>query len=159
MFSLKLIIYRGGILRFGIPSHWLEEYEEEGGGTFYEDTPDSGTLRLNVMTMEAPPSVQSLTPMSVLQGALDPGSDIAPLANGNAIATSVEQAEEEGDDLRIQFWQLATVIPPRYGRIAFFSYTVLAKQFEETKVQRELQLLDEQIREAQFSPELGEELG
>ncbi|MBL8085918.1 MAG: hypothetical protein JNN26_25045, partial [Candidatus Obscuribacter sp.] len=50
---MKTIVYRGGIVKFQIPSHWKEEYEEEGGGTFYEDSADSGTLRLNVLTFES----------------------------------------------------------------------------------------------------------
>jgi hypothetical protein len=45
---MKRIAYRGGIVSFVIPDVWLEEYEGEGGATFYEDKPGSGTLRLNV---------------------------------------------------------------------------------------------------------------
>ncbi|MBK8594774.1 MAG: hypothetical protein IPN83_04160 [Holophagales bacterium] len=40
---MKSITYRGGLVTFRIPRHWVEEYEEDGGGTFYEDRPDSGT--------------------------------------------------------------------------------------------------------------------
>ena len=32
----KTVVYRGRIVRFRIPEHWIEEYEHEGGGTFYE---------------------------------------------------------------------------------------------------------------------------
>ena len=46
MTALKTIIYRGGIARFRVPHSWVEEYEPEGGGTFYEDGPDTGTLRM-----------------------------------------------------------------------------------------------------------------
>jgi hypothetical protein len=35
--QFKTIVYRGGIVRFRIPAHWIEEYEHEGGGTFYEE--------------------------------------------------------------------------------------------------------------------------
>jgi hypothetical protein len=53
MTSLKPITYRGGIVRFEIPSDWIEEFETSGGGTFYENRPDSGTLRLNVLSFSS----------------------------------------------------------------------------------------------------------
>ncbi len=31
----KQINYRGGIVRFQIPSSWVEESEEDGGGIFF----------------------------------------------------------------------------------------------------------------------------
>jgi hypothetical protein len=49
---MKTITYRGGLITFQIPTDWIEEYEENGGGTFYEDSPESGTLRLNVLTIK-----------------------------------------------------------------------------------------------------------
>lgn len=59
MTNLKHIKYRGGIAEFQIPSHWREEYEPGGGGTFYEDSPDSGTLRLNVLSLSSKDTSQS----------------------------------------------------------------------------------------------------
>ena len=50
--SSKPVIYRGGLVSFNIPSRWREEYELQGGGTFYEVGEDTGTLRLNVLTFE-----------------------------------------------------------------------------------------------------------
>jgi hypothetical protein len=47
--NFKTVNYRGGVVSFEIPEHWKEEYEPKGGGTFYEDRPDSGTLRLHVL--------------------------------------------------------------------------------------------------------------
>lgn len=44
--ELKTIVYRGGLVRFSIPATWQEEYEPDGGGTFYKEGPDTGTLRL-----------------------------------------------------------------------------------------------------------------
>jgi len=52
--QMKTIEYRGGVVSFRIPSKWKEEYEEKGGGTFYEPVQDSGTLRLNIITFKAP---------------------------------------------------------------------------------------------------------
>ena len=65
--NLKTISYRGGVVTFQIPSTWIEEYEEQGGGTFYEDSPDSGTLRLNVMTFKTPQSSDQERAIETLQ--------------------------------------------------------------------------------------------
>jgi hypothetical protein len=51
---LKVITYRGGLVRFRIPAAWREEYEDAGGGIFYAPGDDTGTLRISVLTMEAP---------------------------------------------------------------------------------------------------------
>ncbi|HSI65722.1 MAG TPA: hypothetical protein VLE43_21530, partial [Candidatus Saccharimonadia bacterium] len=49
MWETKTVTYRGGVVVFDLPARWVEEYEPSGGGTFYEDTPQSGTLRLSVL--------------------------------------------------------------------------------------------------------------
>ena len=54
---LKTIVYRGGVLKFRIPSSWKEEYSDMDGGTFYEDRPYSGTLRVKVITLKVPTNV------------------------------------------------------------------------------------------------------
>ncbi len=48
---MKKITYRDGLISFQIPKDWIEEYEENGSGTFYEDSQESGTLRVNVLTV------------------------------------------------------------------------------------------------------------
>ena len=37
--ALKTIKYRGGLVTFRVPAHWKEDYEPEGGGTFYDARP------------------------------------------------------------------------------------------------------------------------
>ncbi|NUY79653.1 hypothetical protein HUK80_02000 [Flavobacterium sp. MAH-1] len=51
---MKKILYRGGLLQFKIPENDVEEYDEIEGATFYEDGPYTGTVRLNVITLEKP---------------------------------------------------------------------------------------------------------
>lgn len=53
MVPLKTISYRGGIATFAVPESWVEEYEPEGGGTFYDDVEGAGTLRLNVLSFKS----------------------------------------------------------------------------------------------------------
>jgi hypothetical protein len=56
---MKKIEYQGGLLSFNIPSNWIEEYDEINGGAYYEDIPTSGTLRLNVLTIQSKPENES----------------------------------------------------------------------------------------------------
>jgi hypothetical protein len=50
---MKKIEYQNGLVAFSIPKNWIEEYSDEHGAAFYEDSPNSGTLRLNVMTVSS----------------------------------------------------------------------------------------------------------
>ena len=157
MSALKTINYRGGLVIFSIPATWREEYEPAGGGTFYEDRPDSGTLRLNVMTMEAPPYAQELSALQALSHSTAAGDEreVTALPNGNAMARYVKKAVEDRQRLHIHYWEVASPLPPRHMRLAIFSYTLFAAQTSTSSVRRELEMLNQQIEAAQFASELG----
>jgi hypothetical protein len=157
MTALKTVRYRGGVLTFSIPASWCEEYEPEGGATFYEDRPDSSTLRLNVMTMEAPPNMRELSAMQALSDSEEGGDgrQIRALPDGNAVARYMQTPVEEGKQLHIHFWEVASPSPPRHMRLAVFSYTILASQASSDSIRQELELLDGLITKAQFAKELG----
>jgi hypothetical protein len=53
MIKLKTISYLEGLVRFRIPESWAEHYAPESGAAFYSDNPDSGILRLDVITAVA----------------------------------------------------------------------------------------------------------
>jgi len=152
--ELKKIKYRGGLVNFSIPAGWVEEYDPNGGGTFYEDNPDAGTLRLNVLTIESPRELTGDSAFEILAGR---GEDrqIRRLPNDNAVARYMLPANDRGHDLHIHYWELASPCPPRHLRLAIFSYTLLAKNVSEPSVQAELNLLDSSIGEAEFSKVLG----
>ncbi len=100
--QFKTINYRGGLVRFRIPTDWIEEYEPEGGGMFYADGPDTGTLRLNVLTsvregggpME--PAAEFLSNLSGLDRAATP---VIVHSDGNASTSYWEFGEERGTNL------------------------------------------------------------
>jgi hypothetical protein len=154
--SLKEINYRGGVVKFKIPSNWKEEYEENGGGAFYEDTPNTGTLRLNIITMQAPPDVDGNLPVQALSSvsAIDQNS-IEILANGNVLAHAVQRSEEQGKRITLYWWYLANYVPPNYVRIANYSYTILTSRENDRKTQEEIELLKTQIKNAVFHPDWG----
>jgi hypothetical protein len=149
--DLKTIDYRGGVVRFAIPASWLEEYEPQGGGTFYRDHPDSGTLRLNVLTFEG----KGLPDKEALLRAAGQSGTPEWLPTGNAFVSYRTSASENGETLAVFHWHLANAVAPRHLRLALFSYTVLADQADSAAVKQEVQLLTEQVRNATFSADLG----
>ena len=80
---------------------------------------------------------------------------VTPLPNGNAMLTHYKDCEEEGEDLRIYFWQITNYVHPKHVRVAAFSYTILAGQENEPTIANELEIIREQIPKATFALELG----
>jgi hypothetical protein len=151
MNQLKSICYRGGIARFSIPASWKEEYEASGGATFYEDRPDSGTFRLNVLSFS---SNGKETGDQTIAG-LIAKSGYKALRDGLAIKQYVKSAEEDGEPLRIYYWQVAIPVERCNVRLAIFSYTILASQGTDKQVCQEIDLLDRCILNGEFSSEQG----
>lgn len=155
--GIKEIIYRGGLLRFWIPDAWVEHYESDGGGTFYEDAPDTGTLRLSVITARAPADRIDGQPADCLRGFRNVAAgDVQELANGNAFATAVTHSTEDGDPITM-FWLYAgNFVRPDHIRIACFSYTVLTSREDDPGVVDEVRMLTESVSNIEFHPELGD---
>lgn len=154
---LKEINLKGGVIRFKIPSNWKEEYSEKGKGAFYEDAPDTGTLRVDVLTMEAPHDAKGNLPVLALSSLPDIDQEnIEILDNGNALAYEVERDDEQGTKWTLYWWHLANYVPPDYVRIASFSYAILTSKENDRKTKEEIELIESQIRNAVFNPELVE---
>lgn len=156
---LKIINYRGGVIRFRIPASWAEEYEDAGGGTFYGPGDDTGTLRLNILTMEAPTkkAVNADTAANVLkQESQEYGVPIVPLREGVAMIRYDLPAEERGQSLTIRYWRIAQSLPPKNVRMALFSYTLRTEQFKNSSVENELGVIDREIAVAELAPALGQ---
>lgn len=155
--SLKEINYREGVLKFNIPAIWEEVYEEDGGGLFYEDTPDAGTLHLNIITLQTPPDLTENLAVEALSSVTDVGiNDIEMLSNGNALARSIQRTQEQGIDITSHWWYIVNQIPPNYMRMANFSYTIVSAQENTDSFNNELNLLDGLIKNAVFHPDLAE---
>jgi hypothetical protein len=153
---MKTIIYRGGLVRFRIPAQWIEEYEDDGGGTFYEDDPDSPTLRINVLTLEAPRIVDTNTPSELLGSRAEKtGQQIVRLDTGNAVIAYNQSAEEDGHPLVIYYWELANAVPPKHGRLAIFSLTILKSQQSDQEITKTIQMVDREVRACEFATDLG----
>ena len=150
--EMKTITYRGGIVTFRIPRDWIEEYERDGGGTFYRDDPDSSTLRLSTMTMEG----KQLADEDDLLAALsDKPAEPELLESGHALVTYEQRTEERGEALRMRYWLVAQAVEPRHVRLAIYSHTVLAQDANSPAMIEEVEMLDREIRNASYSPRLG----
>jgi hypothetical protein len=153
---LKTISYRGGVVTFRIPAHWVEEYEPDGGGTFYDDAPDPGTFRLQTITAESPAPLSTESAPDVLTSLPEAATvPVELLPSGCALILYTQSAMEGGHRLVITYWLVAQVVPPRHARISNFSYTLLERQCNDAQYRGELELLDREVRASVFSPELG----
>jgi hypothetical protein len=150
---LKLIEYRGGLATFRVPADWLGEYEDAGGATFYADEPDSGALRLNVLTFEAPSRPSAADLLRAVEG---PRRTAELLPTGNALATYAEDATEDGVPLQLFYWEVANGVDPSHVRLAVFSYTVLRERRDLPEVAAEIAMLDREIRRTAFAADLGD---
>jgi hypothetical protein len=150
MTKKKMIKYRGGIAEFAIPSHWHEEYEPEGGGTFYADSPDSGTLRLNVISC-----VSKDTPAEQIAAIYFRDGTVKTTNEGFPLRRREKAVEEDGERLHIVSWKVAIPVPPKSLRVALFTYTILKKQKDDPPFIAEMQELERSIEQSSFSQEPG----
>lgn len=151
---LKTITYRGGLVRFRIPANWIEEYEESGGGTFYEPGNDSGTLRLNILTFKGPadkPIASQAAGDAPLRESREKGVPVERLRESAALLRVDGECEEHGERLKIRYWRIAWVSPPMHFHMAIFSYTLLAWQFNDPAFAAELALLDRELRQSELA--------
>lgn len=150
MSNFKTITYRGGIAQFAIPAHWREEYEPAGGGTFYEDSPDSGTLRLNVLSFESKD-----TPAEQMAATAFRDGVILSTTSGLPLRREEKAAEENGERLHIVRWEVAIPVAPKSLRLAIFSYTILESQLRDSVFAEEIQELEKSIKQASYSQASG----
>jgi hypothetical protein len=155
--KLKKISYRGGVVEFSIPANWKEEYEQDGGGMFYEQSTDSGTLRLNVITAKAPSPINDKSASDTLKGLKAAKSrEVVLLPNGNALLHFSEPAIEAGHKLHMLYWIVANPVGTSHVRVATFSYTLLEGQQNQARFTKEIALIDSEVRKATFAKELGQ---
>jgi hypothetical protein len=155
---MKQIDYRGGIVRFLIPETWVEEYEDAGGGAFYEDRPGSGTLRLNVISAKKPadaPDAGSAL-MAFMDRKRPPDSSLRIVGNGNILCRYTKTVTEDGQEFVMHYWEIGNTVDPTNVRLAIFSFAVLASHSSFGDTLRDLAMLEEQLAAAEFYEGLGE---
>jgi hypothetical protein len=125
--GLREVDYRGGLVRFHIPATWRDEYDPEGGGTFFDPASRQRTLRLHTLAIEKPGQA-GRDDMAFLLGSLRPRSEctLATLADGRLLLKHVDTGREAGIDLVLYTWQLARSISADRARLAVFTLAVPA---------------------------------
>jgi hypothetical protein len=142
----KTISYRGGLVTFSLPRPWKEEYAPEGGGTFFDDRADAGTLRLNVMTVSSPHE----TVADYLRTTYPAGPPA--LTNGGfPLEHDVRTATEGSNKLLIYKWMVTVATKPGTFRLFIFQHTILASQVADPRIVAEVKFLNRSIRAATYS--------
>jgi len=150
--SLKTISYRGGLVAFEIPTDWTDEYERNGGGTFYNKEPDSGTLRLNVLSMAR----KVPAPLEDVAREVFRGDSYQTLPSGNPVRHFVKRVEERGTLLDLHRWEVLVAVSAVDLRLACFTHTMLASQEGSARAARELAAVDSAVRTARYSTASGQ---
>lgn len=155
---LKTVDYRGGVICFRIPSDWTEEYEDEGGGTFYGPGEHAGTLRVEITTGEGkdgePVTIDRLTKLFADDSAKY-GVASKLLGDNVAMIRYDMPAVERGQPLMLRCWRIFQALPPKNFRHVLFTYTQLADQFDHPTSRAGMELLDREILAVEFAPTLG----
>jgi hypothetical protein len=150
--QFKEVSFLDGAIRFEIPKEWLEEYEPDGTGVYYDSAPDAGTLRVSLITAEAATDHE---PHEAAIDLLREDREVDPkrvelLPGGNAFGSWVKRSSERGDAITQFWWQIVNTAPPRHIRIAMFSYTVLTANEKSAKTVSDVGLLERSLRQARF---------
>lgn len=152
---MKTISYRGGVITFRIPTAWKEEYKEQGGGTFYDEQPESGTLRLNIISFKAPEGklpidgyhFYTAKPAKI-------GETISKTEQNDGIKFSKKQIEEDGEKLVIYTWDVAHCSAHDALHVAIFTWTILESQDGVQKFMKEVEILTSEISKSRFHDDL-----
>ncbi len=155
--GMKTIRYRGGVVTFRIPAHWEEEYEDEGGGTFYDEDLDAGTFRLSTILAKSKSPVTTHTARErAEQRAAKESGTATDLGGGNWMVEYVHEVEEDGEPLTVRYWEITNPVPPNHVRIALFSYSVRTELLDDGDVIDEIETLAREVRACTFAAEVGE---
>ena len=146
---MKKINYRGGLISFEIPENWVEEFEEPGGGTFYEDTPTSGTLRVNVLTIENKKGNGS--PLDVFKDRQKRNNQKEYTTQwGDEIVEYLDMTEESGIPITIFTLACAHKTEGKDFILAIFTWTIETRfEYQESYI-REWNLIRNSIQNMKF---------
>jgi hypothetical protein len=150
---MKTVNYRGVLVVFQIPDHWVEEHKPQGGGIFYDPDDESVTLRLNVTTVEAPRDLRGADANRVIRECGVPiVGPIETLPNGQAIAVGeVVHATERGTSIELHPILVVRVVPPRTARIANFVTTAVPSMSHAAIIAPKLDAIQEWVRACTIS--------
>ena len=143
--ALKMVSYRDAVT-FAIPIGWTFEDEPGIQGTYYEDAPNSGTLRVSVMQWRGENEEdRNQILKSMLSGSVE------QLKQGIYLTQEIAAGHEDGEDLALHRWVVALALPDNVCRVAVFTHTVVKGTEKEPQIAQELAAVDFAVRNAVFS--------
>lgn len=124
---------------------------------FYGDGPDSGTLRVKVLTFSKPHNadVSGSAVLQLVLEAIGKKESDAVEVGRNALVRYEESALERGTRLRIFYWVFCNPVSSGNARVVTFSYTVLETQADTSQTRQELEMLNASLLETEFSERIG----
>lgn len=150
---MKPVHYRGQLVTFEIPDHWVTQADPEDGGIYFDPADEAITLRLHVLTLESPHDLSRDDAHKVLQAACgDPTLVGEPQGPGQVFAElPLHATEERGHALELHRYGVARVVPPRLARIAMFTTTVVTDRTSPDRAREVLTLIRQCLRTATVS--------
>lgn len=146
--TLKTINYRGGLISFDIPKIWAEQYEDAGGGIFYEDIPNSGTLRVNVLTLK---SKEGGSPLEVLKGGENRiNQKEYHSQSGDEILEYLVRTKENGTPITMFTLACAHKTKQQDFLLAVFTWTIETRFENQENYIREWDMIHSQIQAVKF---------
>lgn len=135
-----------GLFSFLLPSEWSHQAEQNGTQVFWHPQSGSGTLRVSSVTANkvvdpsGAPAVQVLSKKSAVS-----------LRQDGVAWTSYRELADRYEEPTVMFWwELAQFVPPKYFRIAFFSFTIYAREENEPATAEAIRLLHQQLSATEF---------
>jgi len=145
----KTINYQGGLVSFKIPENWVEHLEENGGGTFYEDTPNSGTLRVNVLTLSNKQA--SGNPLDDLKdGQKKSDQKEYSKDNGDKVLEYVERTKENDIPITIFTFICSHKTTQKEFLVAIFTWTIETRFEKQDNHIREWNMIQTQLQQVKF---------
>jgi len=150
--GMKTIRYLDGTVNFRLPGHWVEEDDEETGGTYYDEDVEAGTLRLSTITAESKTPVTTESSRKIADDWVkDEKGTLTDLGEGIWLVQYDRDSEEDGEPLTMHYWQIVTPVPPNLVLIVVFSYSVFTEDLDSEEVVNELAMLDREIQACTFA--------
>ena len=144
--AAERILHDGGLFEFEMERGWTRSIDESGTQVFWQKGAGSGTLRVSSITAKKPFDSVELAVADLL--ASDTGVQIR--SDGVGIA-HYRKASSEGARNTVMFWWKAVqALPPKYVRIAYFSFTIFAEEEREPNTQRQIAFLTATLPSLRF---------
>lgn len=148
---MREIRYNDGAVRFKIPEHWEEEYDEEGTGIYYKDAEDSGTLRVTMVAADAEEDESTQTAAEFVKS-LDiyKGLKQATTSNKDVIIQHIERVTEEDTPLTFYFFDRVHRSKDDYFQIVHISWTIETRFEDEQHYKNDLKLVENLVQDLRF---------